>query len=111
VAWWQIYTDAMFGVMADAVLTLESDGSYSLVSGTDDTAAMQRMSNYMRSHPGRYFIDGGVRRVWPDAITHESRLMDVRLDVRSTNGVMVEYVNDASIHAQHPNPDTDGAFC
>jgi len=97
----------MFGIMADAVLTLESGRIIFARLRNGYTAAMQRMSNYMRSHPGRYFIDGGVRRVWPDAITHGSRLMDVR----STNGVTIEYVNDASIHAQHPNPDTDGAFC
>lgn len=81
--------DIWFGVVAD--------------DAADDTAAMQGLAAYMKANSGHYVFDGGTRRVWPTLPTTG----DILMDVRGTNGLTVEYLNGASIHAIRPNSTTD----
>ncbi len=103
-AWVRDFTgpisDRWFGVVADTVLS----SSYSLISGQDDTAAIQAFAAYIRFMGGGHFVlDGGVRRVWSSAVSHGSIL----LDIAGTTGTTIEYRNGAQIHAMHPNSTTE----
>lgn len=88
--------DSWFGVKADAVV----DGSNAILSGTDDTVAMGYLAAFIKALGGGHFVlDGGIRRVWSSTISHNTFLADIA----DSEGLVIEYLNEASIHAVHPN--------
>lgn len=96
----QVITDKMFGVLADAVV----DSSGNLTSGTDDTAALQLFAAFIKAAGGGHFVlDGGIRKIWPSAISNYTVLMDIS----NCRGLYIEYRDGARIHAMYPRPVTD----
>lgn len=86
----QIIVDKMLGVKADDT--------------TDDTQALTNCGDFLRTFGcQRFIMDGGARKVWPSAPVHGT----VLIDVSGTQGLTIDYVNGASIHAITPNSTTD----